>query len=115
MGMNFGASPVFVTSYNQSGGITAHTVNVAPAARRFDSGHASQLKGILPVGAKVSVTAVMGDQEAFGFASEVDAWLRSAGYVVDGVNQAIFSKPVTGQGVEKVGDEYRLVIGSQAR
>ncbi len=70
------------------------------------------IRRLLPSGKKVVVTAVMGDQEAFRFASEIKDYLTSQGYEVDGVNQAIFSGPITGQivrvrheGAEKPVDE----------
>lgn len=46
--------------------------------------------------AKVSINAVMGDQEAHQFAQSLLSILRSSGWEVDGVNQVVFSGPVQG-------------------
>jgi hypothetical protein len=102
-----------VTSYNQSGGITAHTVNVGPQARHLDADGQSQLRKNLPSGASVQIDAAMGDQESYQFASEIKAFLISAGYKVKGVNQCVWNKPVIGQFIEPYGDGFRVVIGGR--
>lgn len=106
---------VFITSNHQSGGITAHTVNFGPAARQMNQQLGQQLQQHIPLTAKVTVTAVLGDAEAFGFANQVLEWLRTAGYSnLDGVNQAVYSQPVTGQMINQVNENhYDLVIGSR--
>lgn len=107
-------SNINITSTNQSGGITAHTVNIGPTARSMNEQIGQQLKQHIPTSAKVSVTAVMGDGEAFGFANQVLAWLRANGYATDeGVNQAVYSQPVMGEILEKKDDsQFELIIGS---
>lgn len=104
---------VFVTSHNQSGGITAHTVNVGSQARHLNPDIASQLTQLVAKGKPVNVVAVMGDQEAFQFASEIKACLESQGYSVSGVDQVIYSEPVVGQFVDPKGDGYEIRIGSR--
>jgi len=103
-----------VRSYSQSGGITAGEIHVGQQPRRFTPDVASQLRGLLPTGKKAVVTAVMGDQEAFRFASEIKDYLTSQGYEVDGVNQAIFSGPITGQIVRPTDIGFEIVIGAHA-
>ena len=106
---------IFVPSNNQYGGITAHTVNIAPTARFMNEHLGLQLNQYIPTDEKVSVTAVMGDGEAFGFANQILSWLRANGYAkVDGVNQTIYSQPVMGQNINKINDsEFELLIGTR--
>jgi hypothetical protein len=105
---------IFITSNNQMGGITAHTVNLGPTARQMNDSLGEPIKQNIPVAAKVTVVAVLGDGEAFGFANQVLAWMKSNGYTnVNGVNQTVYSKPVTGQSIIKKNDnEYELIIGT---
>jgi hypothetical protein len=87
-----------VTSHYQSGGITAGVVNVGPQPRKIDAGLMNQLRQILPDKTKkVTVTTIMGDSEAFAFATQIKDYLVQQGYEVNGVNQAVFSGPVFGQ------------------
>ena|SRR3990172_11441367 len=106
---------IFVTSHNQMGGVTAHTVNFGPTARSMNAQLGAQLKQQVPTAARVIVTAVLGDGEAFGFANQILAWLKGNGYSnVDGVNQAVYSSPVMGQNINKKSDnEYELIIGTK--
>ena len=103
-----------VTSINQSGGITAHTVNVEPQPRQMTPELGKQLSQLVPLGSKVTVVAVMGDSEAFAFASAIKSWLQVNGYTnVSGVDQAVYSQPVTGQNITKKGDGFEIVIGGR--
>ena len=106
---------IFITSNNQTGGITAHTVNFGPAARQMNQQLGQQLQQHVPRTAKVTVTAVLGDGEAFGFANQVLQWLRANGYDnTDGVNQAVYAQPMTGQIIEQPSENhYNLIIGSR--
>ena len=114
--MNQGNQNIFVTSHNQSGGITANTVNFGPQARQMNDQLGQQLKQNVPIAAKVTVTAVLGDGEAFAFANQVLQWLRSNSYQsVEGVNQAIYSVPVKGNNLEvKPNNEFDIIIGTNA-
>lgn len=62
---------IFITSNNQYGGITAHTVNIVPTVRFLNEHLGLQLNQYIPTDAKVSVTVIMGDGEAFGFANQI--------------------------------------------
>lgn len=106
---------IFITSHNQSGGVTAHTVNFGPTARTMNAQLGGQLKQHIPATAKVTITAVLGDGEAFSFANQVMTWLRENGYInVDGVNQAVYSQPVMGQNLNKINDgQFELIIGTR--
>ena len=104
---------ISITSSNQSGGITAHTVNVGAQARQLDANSGAQLQASLPVGKPVSVVAVMGDQEAFAFATQIVAFLRSKGYQVDGVSQVVYSGPLAGQFVKPTDAGFEVVVGGR--
>jgi len=104
-----------ITSINQSGGITAHTVNVGPQPRQINAALGGQIHAMIPAGSKVSIIAVMGDSEAFSFAQQIKCWMQQNGYPsVDGVSQAVFSQPVLGQNINKKPDgSYDIVIGGR--
>ncbi|MCI5156990.1 MAG: hypothetical protein D3906_00865 [Candidatus Electrothrix sp. AUS1_2] len=106
---------VFVTSHNQMGGITANTVNFGPTARSMNEQLGQQLKDNIPTEAKVTVTSVLGDGEAFGFANQVLEWLKLNDFNrAEGVNQAVYTQPVMGQHLNKKSDdEYDLIIGAR--
>lgn len=105
-----------IISNNQSGGITAHTVNVGtvnmgPQPRMLNDQLAQQLLAAIPQGKLVTVVAVMGDQEAFQFATQVKNFLASREYNVSGVDQAVYTQPIIGQHINLKGDGVEIVIG----
>jgi len=103
-----------VTSHNQSGGINAYSVNIGSQPRRFSTSVEEQLKAHLPKDKSepITLTAVMGDQEAFQFATEIKDYLETNDWKVNGVNQAIFAKPIKGQIVEKTSNgSIKITIG----
>lgn len=106
---------IFITSHNQMGGITAHTVNLGPQARQMNSQLGDQLKQQIPITSTIRVVAILGDGEAFGFANQVLQWLKSNNYSnATGVDQAVYSQPVLGQTINKISStEYELVIGTK--
>jgi hypothetical protein len=61
----------------------------------------------------VVVSCVMGDDEAFQFASEIAEFLTEKGYRVNGVNLEIFTQPVRGQILDARPDRNVIVIGFQ--
>lgn len=101
-----------VTSNHQAGGITAGQVFVGQAGRHLDDRWRRQLREALPRDKKINVIAVLGDGEAFQFANEVMQYLKTEGYDAGGVNQAVFSGPVTGQQIREVKGEFEIVIGT---
>jgi len=106
-------SQVFnVTSHNQKGGITAAVVNVGPQPRTLGSKLQNQLEQLLPDKTRhVTVTCVMGDGEAFAFATQTKEFLIRQGYDVKGVNQAVFLAPVIGQSFNP--DTLTITIGTR--
>lgn len=107
--------PTNVTSYFQSGGITAGQVIVAPPSRKLEPESSNGLLSRLPdKNEKIEVNCVMGDSEAFQFASEVSDFLKGQGYKnVNGVNQCIYNGPVFGQSVLRDSLGVKIVIGAR--
>lgn len=105
-----------ISSTNQSGGITAQTVNVTQQTqqpRHLNQLFEKDLISKLPRNASIKVTAVMGDQEAFAFAMEISQFLRDNQYNIEGPNLAVFNKPVEGGFVrQNTPDNYDIIIGS---
>jgi hypothetical protein len=106
-----------VTSYFQSGGITAGQVNFGPVPRSLDANSSGQILLAIPdVNEKIEVQCVMGDSESFQFATQVTDFLKKNGYKnVDGVTQAIYRSPVFGQSImrDTVALKTTIVIGSK--
>ena len=104
-----------VSSLNQSGGITAGQVNIGPQPRHVDDGAKRQLLDLIAArpGASISVTAVLGDGEAYGFAQEIKDFLVAEGHDVDGINQAVFNGRLVGQDVNPEPDRIDIRIGHQ--
>lgn len=67
-------------------------------ARKVTLDLAARMKAILARhrSAKVTLTCIMGDQEGFQFATQLKEILNSAGWEVNGVNQAIYTNPLVG-------------------
>ena len=108
---------IHVESHDQQGGITAYQVNIQPGDRQLTNDGARQLKSYLDgVEFKVvEVNAVMGDGEAFRFASQIKNALASEDVIVQGVNQVIYSAPVQGQLVEPPNDAgvVKIIVGNR--
>jgi hypothetical protein len=84
-----------VKSYNQSGGITAHTLNVGPTPRRLSDPPTAELKAQilreLPRDKPITVVAVMGDGEAIQFAQEIHSFMKTNGFNMREPEQAVFT------------------------
>ena len=106
---------IFITSHNQMGGITAHSVNFGPTARSMNENLGNQLKQQIPASASVRVVSVLGDGEAFGFANQVLTWMKGNGYSnVEGVDQAVYTQSVVAQNINKKSDdEFEIIIGTR--
>jgi hypothetical protein len=102
-----------VTSYNQSGGITAHTVNMGPQPRSVTPDFEGELMRVTSGHKKITVTCVLGDGEGFQFAAAITNYLKAKGVNVEGVNQAVYSGPVLGQQMRIEGDTLHLIIGTR--
>lgn len=108
---------IHVTSHNQQGGITAYQVNLQQGDRVLNDASAEKFGSQLSQESfdTIDLVAVMGDQEAFRFASQIKNWLVSEGHKVNGVNLAVFSQPVQGQIIEKPdkGGMLKIIIGGR--
>jgi Tfp pilus assembly protein PilN len=82
------------------------------ASRQMNAKLLSQLQRMLPDKTKtVTVTSVMGDGEAFGFATQIKDALVKQGYDINGVNQTVFSRPIMGQVFDS--DTLTITIGTK--
>jgi len=68
-----------VTSYNQSGGITAHTVNMAPPPRQLDEHGRAQLLQMIPRDRTVEVAAE-NHPEPVQLAQQVWQFMAASGF-----------------------------------
>lgn len=101
--------------------LNPHTVSepetVEPALgsnrRSMNKALKKQLTDSLPKTAKVRITSVLGNSEALTFAQEIYDFLNGNGYQVKGVDQAVYSKPVVGQIINKTETGFDIVIGSK--
>jgi len=109
-------SPESVVSVNQTGGITAHTVNVEPTARHVDEKFIDQLNQYLPKDKEktIKIEAVLGDQETFQFATEIKDYLESRGWKIEGVDLSVFRKPIFGINITPETDgSITITVGSK--
>jgi hypothetical protein len=107
-----------VRSYNQQGGITAHSVTVAPLARSLDAPENTSLKQqILTQLARdkdITVMALMGDTESIDFAMQIHAFLKNNGFKLrepNGVSQGVFTQAQHGLNFNT--DTNTLVVGAR--
>jgi hypothetical protein len=75
-----------------------NNVNCAPPSRAPDDAVSNHLiQDFRATGSyKIPITAVMGDQEAFQYATKLADILKMAGWTIDGVNQSIYTAPMMG-------------------
>jgi hypothetical protein len=109
---------IAVSTVGQRGGLAAGKieVNQETPPRTLNDAVKQQLKSMMPSASTVHITAVMGDTEAFQFATQIDDFLRSEGYKTDGVSQGLFSKPILGQSLDPKPDgSFAITIGSRTR
>lgn len=108
---------IHVESYAQQGGITAYQVNIQSGDRQLSTRPAQQLKDYLDKTdfKTIEVNAIMGDAEAFRFASQVKNYLVSEGFEIKGVNQVVYTAPIQGQIIEPPNDAgmIRIIIGGR--
>jgi hypothetical protein len=108
-----------VTSYNQSGGITAGTVNIGPQPRHMESIEASPLKNQLltnlPRDKPIVVMAVMGDAEAMQFAQEIAKFLNDNHFPLKEngkISQGVFAGPLNGIELREDEATRTLIVGA---
>ena len=104
-----------VTSYNQSGGITAHTVSVGLPPRHVTAQNREMFAKI-PRDAKVTIAVSMDPTgEMWTFAGETLDYLKTNGYVhVGGIDRVVWDPPIIGQQIAPFPDgSYEVRIGPQ--
>jgi hypothetical protein len=75
------ALSINITSNNQSGGITAHTVNVnSKYQRQLGDAHRKQFLLSVPRDKEVVIWATMGNEEAHNLASQIFEFLKESQY-----------------------------------
>jgi len=105
-----------MNNYNQHNQYGNNIMNFGPQPRELDTPLKQQLRTIIHSGSIVKITSVLGDGEAYGFANQIKTFLENEGYQVDGVNQAIYSGPITGQIIEPPQGEdktFKIIIGNK--
>ena len=106
---------IYITSNNQSGGITAQNVNLGKQPRQMNNELGRQIKERVSTDSTILVVCLLGDTEGFNFATQALQWLKQNGYKnVDGVTQVVPSQSLFGQTIlERSKNNYELVIGTQ--
>jgi hypothetical protein len=103
-----------VTSHNQSGGITARTVNINPKYQRVLGDPIRQkLLDNVPRSKLAVVWVSHGDQESFRYGNEIFQFLRGNGFKLfgDSPQQNIFLQPLYGVTVSPKEDQTEIFIG----
>jgi hypothetical protein len=103
-----------VTSHNQSGGITARTVNINPNFQRaLSDSIREKLEKNVPREKLVVVWATHGDQESFRYANEIFQFLKTSGFNLfgDAPQGNIFTQPLYGVTVTPQDDKTEIYIG----
>lgn len=106
---------VNVTSNGQSGGITANQVNIGAVPRVLSTMDQTDLLLFLKDKTeRINITAIMGDPESFQFAQQINDFLKYKGYKqIHGVDQAVYTKPVIGQFINRDSIGVKILIGSK--
>lgn len=61
----------------------------------------------------ISISAIMGDAEAFSLAKQIEGLLLSNNIrIQDGVAQSIFSEPVIGVVINATNTEVQIIVGA---
>jgi len=105
---------VYVTSHNQSGGITAQSVHVnAQMQRKMGETLKKGLLANVPRNKRVVVWSSMGSQESHVFATEIFRFLRRNGFEVfgDSAHQQIFLTPLHGIELREDGENFNINVG----
>lgn len=102
-----------VTSYSQSGGITAHTVTINPKFQRVMDNAMREGLLSLPREKLTVVYASFNDEEAFKFANEIFQFLKVSGFNLfgDAAQGNLFTQPVYGVTAIPYPDKTEILIG----
>lgn len=103
-----------VTSNNQVGGVTAHTVHLEKPPRQIDDHLREQLLTTFRRDKRIDVAALLGDQESYQLAHQIYEFLKENGFQTsDGVSHSVFRVAVKGIQAEVLSDHVLLVVGSR--
>jgi hypothetical protein len=101
-----------VSSHGQQGGITAGQVNFGRQPRFLDEAAKRTITTGLPNRSiPITVIATMGDGESIQFGQTILNFLRSNGYTVDGVNQAVWNGSFPGTQIDTSTTPIQIKIG----
>jgi hypothetical protein len=106
-------SNINVTSNYQSGGITAHTVNLNPTyQRKLGNNARKELLQNTPRNKEIVIWATMGSEEAYKLASEIFQFMKGAGYTLfgDGPFPQIFVPALYGMRV-RLNERTEIDVG----
>lgn len=105
---------VYVTSHNQSGGITAQNVHVnTPTQRVMGESLKAGLLNAVPKNKLVVVWGTMGNHESYVLASEIYAFLKKNGFQLfgDSAQQQMFITPLHGIRVREEEQSFNVEVG----
>lgn len=110
--MNEQEKKIHIQSFNQSGGITAHTVNIGKPQRIVTQEILQEALRLIAdkKGQVISIICVFGDAEALIFANQLKTLLSESGHTISGVDQGAYSQPVTGMNYNS--EKMEFVIGT---
>ena len=98
-----------ITSTNQSGGVTAHTVNIGKLPRGLDSDSQQTLLKV-PKSNPIEIACPLGDSEANNLAEQIQKFMRQNGYNVLGINRVMFQSATPKGVVIEVGPTATGII-----
>jgi len=61
---------------------------------------------------QIKLTTILGDQESFQFTSQVKEVFEAAGWKVDGINQAVFTNPISGVIIKVNSEKYPIRVNN---
>ena len=102
-----------VTSHGQSGGITAHTVNMTAPDRHLNEDMKAGLLKMIPKDRLIHVICPMSDSEAYRLGSEIWQYMRANGYQMssDGLSVGMLVPPAPrGVNIDLTKDASRALI-----
>lgn len=102
-----------VSSYNQVGGITAHTINLDLLRRQLTEDGKKELDEILKPykGKIIEISYTGGNEEAFSFALEIKEYLESKKWEIDGVNAKWMPEVKRGVHIRPVDNSIEIHVG----
>lgn len=98
---------------NQFGDNNMNITHLGKSPRRLNESLQKQLLELIPKNKRVDIASILGDQEAYQFAHEIKQYLESQDYNTEGVSQAVFSAPISGQIIETAEDVSKIIIGTR--